>query len=120
MLHQPTGGAGGTADANGVDAFEPFWLDLTGVFDQVAVGVHPQTLVEKHLAVRAFTSADEEDQIVLRGEGRDIRHAVGYRATDGIEALERGILGDMRLDVVDDTMELIERLCGLGEEVDVT
>ena len=120
MLHKPSGGAGGTADANGVDAFEPFRLNFTGVFDEVAVGVHPQTLVEEHLAVRALTPTDEEDQVVLRGEGRDIRHAVGYRPTDGIEALERDTIGDMRLDIVDDTMKLIERLCGLGEEVDVT
>ena len=119
LLHKPSGGAGGTADADGLDAFEPFRLNFTGVFDEMAVGIHPQTLVKEYLAVRTFTTADEENQVVLRGEGRDIRHAVGYRATDGIEALERGILGDMRLDIVDDTMKLIERLCGLGKKVDV-
>ena len=88
LLHEPTGGAGGTADANGVDAVEPFWLDLTGVFDEMAVGIHPQTLVKEYLAVRTFTTADEENQVVLRGEGRDIRHAVGYRPADSIETLE--------------------------------
>ena len=78
LLHEPTGGAGGTADADGLDAFEPFRLDLTGVFNLMAVGVHPQALVEKHLAVRALTTADEKDQVVLLGEAGDIRHAVGY------------------------------------------
>ena len=78
LLHEPTGGAGGTADADGLDAFEPFRLDLTGVFNLMTVRVHPQTLVEEHLAVRTLTTADEKDQVVLLGEAGDIRHAVGY------------------------------------------
>ena len=119
MLHEPAGGAGGTADADGLDVFEPGGLNLAGVFYEVAVGVHPQTLVEKHLAVRALPPADEEDQVVFRGETGDVRHAVGHRAADGVETLEGGALGDMRLDVVDDAVELIERLRGLGVEVDV-
>ena len=56
---------------------------------------------------------------MFRGEVGDIRHAVGHRATDGIETLEGGALGDMRLDVVDDAVKLVERLRGLGVEVDV-
>ena len=78
LLHEPTRGAGGTADADGLDAFEPFRLDLTGVFNLMAVGVHPQALVEKHLAVRTLTTADKENQVMLLGEAGDIRHAVGY------------------------------------------
>ena len=119
LLHEPAGGAGGTTDADGLDVFEPGGLDLAGVFDEMAVGVHPQTLIEEHLAVRTLPTADEENHVVFRGETGDVRHAVGYRATDGVETLERGPLGDMRLDVVDDPMELIERLRGLGVEVDV-
>ena len=56
---------------------------------------------------------------MLRGEVGDIRHAVGHRAADGVEALEGGALGDVRLDVVDDAVKLVERLRGLGVEVDV-
>ena len=41
LLHEPAGGAGGTADANGLDVFEPGGLNLAGVFDEMAVGVHP-------------------------------------------------------------------------------
>ena len=41
LLHEPAGGAGGTADADGLDVFEPGGLNLAGVFDEVAVGVHP-------------------------------------------------------------------------------
>ena len=127
LLHEPAGGAGGTTDADGLDVFEPGGLDLfepggldlAGVFDEMAVGVHPQTLIEEHLAVRTLPTADEENHVVFRGETGDVRHTVGYRATDGVETLERGPLGDMRLDVVDDPMELIERLRGLGVEVDV-
>ena len=78
LLHEPTGSAGGTADADGLDAFEPFRLDLTGVFNLMTVGIHTQTLIEKHLAVRTLTTADEKDQVVLLGEAGDIRHAVGY------------------------------------------
>ena len=85
----------------------------------MTVGVHTQTLVEKHLTIRTLSSTDEEDQIMFRSKTGDVRHAIGYRTTDGVEALERSSLGDMRLDIVDDTMELIERLRGLGVEVDV-
>ena len=56
---------------------------------------------------------------MLRGEVGDIRHAVGHRAADGVEALEGGALGDVRLDVVDDAVELIERFRGLRIQVDI-
>ena len=85
----------------------------------MAVGVHAQALVEEHLTIGALSSADKEDHVVLRGKVGDVRHSVGYGATDGVEALERGTVSDMRLDIVDDAMELIERLRGLGVEVDI-
>ena len=40
LLHQPTGSTGGTTDANGLNALQPLRLYLTGIFDQMAVGVH--------------------------------------------------------------------------------
>ena len=119
LLHQPTGGAGGTTDADGLDALQPLRLNLTGVFYQMAVGVHAQALVEKHLSIGTLTTTDKEDEIVLCGKAGDIRHAVGYRAADGVEALEGGTLRYVRLDIVDDAMELIERLRGLGVKIDV-
>ena len=77
LLHQPTGGAGGSTDANGLDALQPLRLNLTGVFYQMAVGVHAQALVEKHLSIGTLTAADKEDEIVLRGKAGDVRHTVG-------------------------------------------
>ena len=43
----------------------------------MAVGVHAQALVEKHLSIGTLTAADKEDEIVLRGKAGDVRHAVG-------------------------------------------
>ena len=53
------------------------------------------------------------------GELRDVRHAVGDGTADGVETLEGGLRGDVGLDVVDDAVELVERLRGLAVEVDV-
>ena len=119
LLHEPAGGAGGTTDANGTDVAEPGRIDLLGVFDKMAVGVHMQALVVKHLAVRTLSAADEKDEVVLGGKTGDIGYAVGNGTADGVEALEGSFGRDMGLDVVDDTMELIERLRGLAVEVDI-
>ena len=86
----------------------------------MGIGIHTQTLVVKHSAIRALPSTNEENQVVLRGKLRDIRHAVGHITTDGIETLEGRIFRDVRLDVVDDTVELVERLCGLRIQIDVS
>ena len=119
LLHEPARGAGGTADADGLDVLQPLGLDFLGILDEVAVGVDAQTLVEEHLAVGALAATDEEDEVVLGGKLRDVGHAVGHGAADGVEALEGGLGRDMRLDIVDDAMELVERLRGLAVEVDV-
>ena len=76
LFHEPTGGGGGTADADALDAFEPGGLDLVGILDEVGVGIDTQTLVVKHLAVRALTAADEEDEVVAGSELRNVRHTV--------------------------------------------
>ena len=120
FLHQPLGRGGGTTDANGLDAIQPLLLNLTGILYQVGVRIDAQTFVEEYLAITALPSADKEDKIVAGGKLRDIRHTVGYRTTDRIEALEGGIWGDMGLDVVDDAMKLVKRLRGLAIEIDIT
>ena len=119
LLHEPAGGAGGTTDANGTDVAEPGGIDFLGVFDKMAVGVHMQALVVEHLAVRTLSAAVEKDEVVLGGKTGDIGYAVGNGTADGVEALEGSFGRDMGLDVVDDTMELIERLRGLAVEVDI-
>ena len=119
LFHEPAGGGGGTADADGVDALEPLWLYLLGILDEVGVGIHAQTLVVEYLAVRALAATDEEDEVVLGGKLRDVGHAVGHGAADGVETLEGGLGGDVRLDIIDDAMELVERLRGLTVEVDI-
>ena len=119
LLHEPARGGGGAADADGVDALEPLGLYLLGILNEVGVGIHAQTLVVEHLAVRTLATTDEEDEVVLGGKLRDVGHAVGNGAADGIEALEGGLGGDVRLDIVDDAMELVERLRGLTVEVDI-
>ena len=90
-----------------------------GILNKVRIGVHTQTFIVKHLAIGALASADEEDEIVLRGELGDVGHAIGHVSTDCIETLESSILGNVGLDVVDDFMELVKRLRGLRIQVDV-
>ena len=113
LLHEPAGGGGGTTDADGLDALKPGGLYLLRVLDEVAVGIDAQALVEEHLAVGTLAATDEEDKVVLRGKLRDVGHTVGHITADGVEALEGGIWRDVRLDVVDDAVELVERLRGL-------
>ena len=61
----------------------------------MTIGVDTEALVEKNLAIGALFAADEKDQIVLGGELRDVGHAVSHRTTDGVEALEGGLRGDV-------------------------
>ena len=90
LLHEPAGGGGGTTDADGLDTLKPLRLYLLGILDEMGVRVHAQTLIIEHLAVRALSTTDKEDEVVLRGKLRDIGHAVGHRTADGVETLEGG------------------------------
>ena len=64
LLHEPLWRTCGTTDAHRGDAGEPFGANLTGPLDQAGAGIHPQTLVEEHLAVAALAATDEEHQVV--------------------------------------------------------
>ena len=76
LFHEPTGGGGGTADADTLDAFEPRGYDLVGILDEVGVGIDTQTLVVEYLTVGTLTPADKEDEVVAGSELRDVRHTV--------------------------------------------
>jgi hypothetical protein len=64
LFHEPFGSTGGTTDADGLDAFEPGTVDLFGTLDEVGVGIDTLALVEEYLAIAAFTTADEEDEVM--------------------------------------------------------
>ena len=119
LFHQPLRSAGGATNADSLDAFEPGGVYLLRSLDEVRVGIETLTLVEEHFAVAALTTADKEDEVVAGGKLRDVGHAVGDGAADGVEALEGGCGGDVRLDIVDDAVELVEALGGLRIEIDV-
>lgn len=119
LFHEPFWCAGGAADADAVDAFEPFGIDIVGTFDEVGVRVLRLAGIEEHLAVAALSSGDEEDEVVLGGEGADVWHTVGNLSADGVEGAERCLWGYMLLNIADDGMELIERLRCLRIEIDV-
>ena len=119
LFHEPARGASSTTDTYGLDTFEPRGLDLLGILYEVGIRIHTQTLVKEHLAVGTLATTDEEDQIMTGSKLRDVRHAVGNTATDGVKRAEGSLWGDVLLDVLDDTMILVERLRGLGIEVDV-
>ena len=85
----------------------------------MSIRIHAQALVVEHLSVRTLPSAHKQDKVVLGSKLRYVWHAVGYRTTDGVEALKGGIRRYVRLDVIDDAVKLVERLGGLRIEVDV-
>ena len=114
MFHEPLGGGGGTTDTDGLDTLKPRRVNLVRAFYKVGIGIDTLALAEQHLAIGTLTATDEEDEIMSRGELRDVWHTVGHRATDGVEALESSRRTDVFLDVFDDTMELVERLGGLA------
>lgn len=120
MLHEPLGGAGGPANSYGADATEPVGVYLAGTLDEVGIGIDAQALVEQYLAVAALATADEKDEVMAGSKGGDVGHAVGYVATDGVETAEGGLGRYVLLDVLDDALKLVERLGGLGVEVDIT
>ena len=68
LFHQPLGCAGGAADADGVHALKPFFLDFLRSLNEVTVWIYTLTFVEEHLAVAALASAHEKHQVVARGE----------------------------------------------------
>ena len=119
MLHQPFGSAGGATDTYRLNTFKPNGVYLCWSLDEVGVGIDALTLVEEHPAVTALATTDKEDEVVAGGKLRDVGHAVGHRAANGVEALEGGARGDVRLDIVDDAVKLVERLGGLRVEINV-
>ncbi len=56
----------------------------------------------------------------LLAKDGNVWHSVSHLAADGIKALEGGALYDMLLTILDDAMELIQTLGGLGIEIDIT
>jgi len=86
----------------------------------MAVGIDTPTFVEKNLPVAALTPADEKNEVVASGKGTDVWHAVGHLTADCIEAAERGRRRNVTFYVVDNAMELVERLRCLGIKVDIT
>ena len=119
LLHQPLGCTRGTADANGLRPLEPFHVNLLGTLYLVTVGIDTLALVEQHLSIGALATTDKKNQVVPGCEAGDIGHTVRHLSADGIEALEHSSPDDMVLTVVDDAMELVQALGGLGIEVDV-
>ena len=120
LFHEPSRGGGGSTDADALDAIEPGGLYFVGILDEVGVGIDTQALVVEDLSVGTLTATDEKDEVMAGSKLRDVRHAVGYAAADGIETLEDGLRRDVRLDVFDDAVILVERFRGLRVEVDVS
>ena len=112
LFHQPLWRAGGSADANSADSLQPSGVDFLRTLDKVAVWIYAVALAEEHFAIAALASADKEDEVVACGKLGDVRHTVGYRAADGVEASERscgcdvptGLLGskDVTLAYIDE------------------
>ena len=85
----------------------------------MTVGVHSLTLIEENPAVTTFPPTNKEKQIMTGSEGCNARHTIRYLSADGIETLERSIRRDIQLDILDDPLELIQRLSGLGLQIDI-
>ena len=119
MFHQPFWGTGGSADAYALYIFEPGRVYLLWSLYQVAVGIHPETLLIEHPAVAALSATYKEHQIVLTSKLRHVGHTVCHLSANGIKTLKHCGGSNLLLDIVDDSMKLVERLGGLRIEVDV-
>ena len=85
----------------------------------MTVGIHSLTFIEENPAITTFPPTNKEEQIMTGSEGSNARHAVRYLSADSIEAFECGIGRDILLDILDDPLELIQRLSGLGIQIDI-
>ena len=108
LFHEPFRSTRSTTDAYSIDTFKPGAVYLVRSLDKVGIGIDTTALVEEYLAITTLTATDEENEVVTGGKLRDVGHAVGYGTTDGIEGAEGGIGRDMRLDIVDDAVELFQ------------
>ena len=83
------------------------------------VGIDLATGLEKHTAVAAFESADEENEVVALGKflhpGQSIRNATANRVVT-TELCRRLYVGG---EVIDECLEPFERFGGLREEISV-
>jgi hypothetical protein len=108
LFHEPFRRARGTTDANSTYTLKPGTVYLVRTFNQVSIGIHPTALIIENLAITAFTTTDEENEIVTGSKLRDVWHTVGYGATDGVEGAEGSVRRDVRLDIINDTVKLFQ------------
>ena len=71
LLHEPFGGAGGSADSYGLCIGKPGGENRGGVIDHITAGIDLAAGIEEDAAVAGFKSADEDDDIVALSKGAD-------------------------------------------------
>ena len=107
FFHQPFGGAGCSTDAHRLGIGKPIEVYLAGILHMITSRIYSLAFVKKHFSVAAFPSAHKDYHIVLGCEARDVGHAVGHLSANGVETAERGRRADVRLNVLDDAVELV-------------
>lgn len=107
FFHQPFGGAGCSADANRLGIGKPIEVYLAGILHMITPWIYGLALVKKHLSVAAFPSAHKDYHVMLGCKACNVGHAVGHLSANGVETAEGGRGTDVRLDVLDDAVELV-------------
>ena len=113
VFHEPFGCTCRPTDANRSDPLEPVHGDFLRAFDLMALWINPFALIEKHFSVAAFPTRHEQDQIMFSGERSDMRYSVGHLPANGVKTFKFRLSRHMFLNIVNDSMELIQRLGGL-------
>ena len=107
FFHQPFWGAGCSADAHRLGIGKPVEVYLAGILHMITPRIYGLAFVKKHLSVATFPSAHKDYHIVLSCKARNVGHAVGHLSANGVETTEGGRGTDVRLDVLDDAVELV-------------
>ena len=116
LLHEPLGGGGGAADAEGGNATEHMRSDVLRPLHEIAAGVDAEAGIEEHTTVAALLAADKDDGVMARGKLNHAGDAVAHLTADSVERLKGGGRLDMVADETDNLLKLGQRLGGLREE----
>ena len=126
LFHQPFGGGGGAADADGellvllhriLEGLKR--IDFCGTVYHIGLRVRACTFLEERPSVAALAAADEEDNVVAAGKVADVGDAVGHLSANGVGVGEGSRGGYVCLNVLHNLPEPLQGLGGLRVESDV-
>lgn len=119
-FHQPFWSRGGSTDTDTVYVVaKPFGTDVLRAIHTVCGRIYAATGFAEYVAITAFLSTNENDDVMPCGKSAYVGQAVGYLSADCVEVAEFGFRTDTRINVVNYLSESLQRFCRLAEQADV-